>query len=121
MNHPDPLSYDLPLTPEGHPDFDNARYDVFNPARTIGVRTTLAGRTVAVHLDDAVASMNEEALQAEIVKAAKLGAVRASYGVRQRAEYWAAVRGEHLEPVAVEAYAKREDFDAARRAAFGAS
>lgn len=119
MSNPDAHSYELPLTAEGHPDFDNARYDVFNPARTIGVRTTLGGRTIAVHLDDAVASVNEEALQAEIVKVAKVAAVRASYGVRQRAEYWAAVRGEILEPVAVEAYAKREDVDAARLSAFG--
>ncbi|KXO94313.1 hypothetical protein [Tsukamurella pseudospumae] len=119
MTAPDPLAYGLPLTAEGHPDFENARYDVFNPARTVGVRSNLSGRTLAVHLEDAVAALNEEALHAEILKVVSVATVRSSYAVRERAEYWAAVRGEVLEPSAVEAYAKAEDVEAARREAFG--
>lgn len=115
----DPLSFGLPLTPDGHPDFNNAYYDVFNPDRTVGVRTDISGRAVAVHLGDAVATMEEQAVRAQILAVASVAAVRASYAGRQRSEYWASVRGEVLEPHAVELYATAIDVVAAREAAFG--
>ncbi len=118
MQAPDPTDYGIALTDDGHPDFDNADYDAFNPDRSIGVRSSYFGNTTAVHLTDAVRRLNENALSAEIVKVAHIASLRASYAGYEKCAYYAALKGERLHPETARNFASAQDIEDARREAF---
>ena len=112
MRPTDPSSYGLPLDAEGHPDFDNSRYDVFNADRSVGVQVDITGRARAVLLAPSVRTMNEIALQAQIVRVSRVAAVRASYARRRRAQYIFAIEDRFLDPALIADCATYEQYQA---------
>lgn len=110
-----PGDYGVPLRDDGHPDFEGAQYQIFNPDRTIGISVDHSGSPTALYLDESVNTMTETTLQTAILDLAKVAAVRASYANRQRAEYWFTIRGDYFDPAYVAHYASARDYEAAWR------
>lgn len=122
MTSPDPTnpkSYGIPLTKDGHPDFENATYDVFTPDRTIAVRAGSQGQTIAVKLSDATTRIPEARLAAHIVDVARLASTRARHHLRLWADYEAThTGGPRLDPEMASAYPTAADVDRVRNEVF---